>query len=107
MVKLPTGDAGLANGSGVGGPPSAIAQVAHALAIPLPKDLVSRNVLIEVTAAGRTRSHPYYANAMNVRLLENYGQLLVIESANTQVVAKGSPNFESRAQDPRACRRCT
>jgi hypothetical protein len=101
MVKLLTGDAGQANGGGVGGPPSAIAQVAQALAIPLPKDLVSRNVLIEVTAAGKKRSHPYYANAMNVRLLENYGQLLVIESANTQVVAKGPPSSESRAQDPR------
>jgi hypothetical protein len=41
---------------------------------------VSRNVLVEVTAAGRTRSHPYFANAMNVRLLENYGHLQAIES---------------------------
>src|SRR5439155_10525007 len=41
------------------------------LAIPLPKDLMSRNVLVELTAAGKMLSHPYYANVMDVRLLEN------------------------------------
>src|SRR5207249_10979540 len=33
-----------------------------ALAIPLPENLVKRNVLVEVTAAGKTRALPYYAN---------------------------------------------
>src|SRR5205823_11354001 len=37
------------------------ASSASGFVIPLPKDLVSRNVLVEVTAAGKTRSHPYYA----------------------------------------------
>jgi hypothetical protein len=95
IVKLLAGDASKVKGDGVGNPPPTVAQM---LAIPLPKDLASRNVLVEVTAAGKTRSHPYYANAMNVRLLENYGQLLVIESANGRAVAAGS---ESRVQDPR------
>jgi len=56
-------------------------------AIPLPKDLTSRNVLVEVTAGGKTRSHPYFANAMSVRLLENYGQLLALDS----ITGKGLP----------------
>jgi hypothetical protein len=42
---------------------------------------VSRNVLVEITGAGKTSSRPYYANAMDVRLLENYGQVRVAESA--------------------------
>ncbi len=49
--------------------------------IPLPDDLVKRNVLVEVTAGGKTRSLPYYANAMDVKLTENYGQLKATDAA--------------------------
>jgi hypothetical protein len=45
------------------------------LSIPLPDDLAGRNVLVEVTAAGKSRSLPYYAAAMDVRVTEAYGQL--------------------------------
>ena len=34
-----------------------------------------------MTAAGKTRSLPYYANAMDVRVTENYGQLRVADAA--------------------------
>ena len=40
-----------------------------------------RNVLVEVAAAGKTRSLPYYANAMDVKLTENYGQVKVADAA--------------------------
>jgi hypothetical protein len=49
------------------------------LAVKLPENLTSRNLLVEVSAAGKTRSHPYYANAMNLQLTENYGQLRVTD----------------------------
>jgi hypothetical protein len=45
------------------------------LAIPLPDDLAGQNVLVEVTAAGKSRALPYYAAAMDVRVTETYGQL--------------------------------
>ena len=45
------------------------------LAIPLPDDLAGRNVLVEVTAAGKSRALPYYAAAMDVRVTESYGQV--------------------------------
>jgi hypothetical protein len=45
------------------------------MSIPLPDDLAGRNVLVEVTAAGKSRSLPYYAAAMDVRVTEAYGQL--------------------------------
>jgi len=48
------------------------------MAIPLPEDLAKRNVLVEITAAGKTRSQAYYANAMDVKFTENYGQVRVI-----------------------------
>jgi hypothetical protein len=51
------------------------------LSIPLPDDLAGRNVLVEVTAAGKSRALPYYAAAMDVRVTEAYGQLRAADSA--------------------------
>lgn len=52
------------------------------LSVPLPADLASRNVLVEVTAAGKTRSVPYFATAMDVKLVEAYGQATVLDPAS-------------------------
>jgi hypothetical protein len=68
-------------------------------ALPLPEDLVSRNVLVEVTAAGKTRSHSYYANAMDVRLLENYGVLRATESATGKTLPKVYVKVYARLAD--------
>jgi hypothetical protein len=54
----------------------------------LPSNLARRNVLVEITAAGKTRSIPYYANAMNLQLTENYGQLRVTDAATGKPLAK-------------------
>jgi hypothetical protein len=67
-VKLPTGQ--------------------NKLTVSLPESLVKRNVLVEITAAGKTRSQPYYANAMDVKMTENYGQLRVTEAATGKALAK-------------------
>jgi hypothetical protein len=58
------------------------------LIVSLPENLVKRNVLVEITAAGKTRSQPYYANAMDVKMTENYGQLRVTEAATGKALAK-------------------
>jgi hypothetical protein len=58
------------------------------LALNLPDDLARRNVLVEIVAAGKNRSLPYYANAMDVRLTENYGQLRVTDSASGKALSK-------------------
>lgn len=58
------------------------------LGVPLPENLLKRNVLVEVTAGGKTRSMPYYANAMDVKVTENYGQLRVTEAASEKPLAK-------------------
>ncbi|HEX3151724.1 MAG TPA: hypothetical protein VHR66_26870 [Gemmataceae bacterium] len=59
-----------------------------ALAIPLPDELVRRNVLVEVTGAGKTRTGAYYANAMDVKFTENYGQVRVLEGAEGKPLSK-------------------
>jgi hypothetical protein len=54
----------------------------------LPEALLKRNVLVEISAGGKTRSEPYYANAMEVKLSENYGQLRVTDSASGKALSK-------------------
>lgn len=51
------------------------------IAIPIDEAFVKKNVLVEIVAAGKTRSAAYYANAMDVKLSENYGQLKVADAA--------------------------
>jgi hypothetical protein len=55
------------------------------LTVPLPAELAGRNVLVEVSAAGKTRALPSYAHALEVRMLENYGQLRVADAAGRAV----------------------
>jgi hypothetical protein len=58
------------------------------LAMKLPENLVRRNVLVEVVAAGKVRSLPYYANAMEVKMMENYGQVRITDAATGKPQAK-------------------
>ncbi len=44
----------------------------------LPEEFHNANVLVEITAAGKTSSRAYYSNALDVSLMENYGQLCVM-----------------------------
>ena len=52
------------------------------LRIDLPEQLRTSNVLVEVVAGGKTRTQTYYANSMNVRINENYGQVRVTNQNN-------------------------
>ena len=44
---------------------------------PLPAKLLNSNVLVEIVGAGLTQSQAYYSNALQVKVIENYGQLHV------------------------------
>lgn len=43
----------------------------------LPVELSKSNVLVEIVGEGQTRSKAYYAHALSVQFMENYGQLKV------------------------------
>ena len=58
------------------------------LAIPMPENLADKNVLVEITANGKTRSVPVLANVMNATLNENYGQFQVTDAVNGKPLAK-------------------
>ena len=52
---------------------------AAALAFELPPQFHNKNVLVEVRAAGLRRSRTYFANTLDVRFLESYGQVAVTD----------------------------
>ena len=58
------------------------------LVVPLPEEFASKNVLVEIVAAGKTRAVPYYATAMTVNVTENYGHLRVTDTAGGKVLSK-------------------
>ena len=51
------------------------------LEFPLPEELHNRNVLVEVTGGGQTKSQAYYSNALSLQVIENYGQVRVTHQA--------------------------
>jgi hypothetical protein len=58
------------------------------LTAPLPESLRNRNVLVEVTGGGQTRSQAYYSNSLAVQVIENFGQVKVTHAATNKPLAK-------------------
>ena len=56
--------------------------------IDLPDELKNSNVLVEITAAGMTKSKAYYAHSLNVQLIEQYGQLQVTHTESSKPLSK-------------------
>jgi hypothetical protein len=65
----------------------------------LPAELHSSNVLVEISAAGQTKSKAYYSNSLTVQVTENYGQLRVAHSATGKVLPKVYVKAYARMQD--------
>ena len=55
---------------------------------PLPQQFWQKNVLVEVRAGGLVRSRQYFANALDVRFLESYGQVAVTEPDSDRPLSK-------------------
>ncbi|MGK0262979.1 MAG: hypothetical protein ACI8UD_001626, partial [Planctomycetota bacterium] len=58
------------------------------LAYELPQQFWQKNVLVEVRSGGLVRSRQYFANALDVRFLESYGQVAVTEPKTNKPLAK-------------------
>ena len=54
----------------------------------LPEELQTSNVLIEIVAAGKTKTQAYYSNSLKVQLISNYGHLRVTESEEGKPLSK-------------------
>jgi hypothetical protein len=66
---------------------------------PLPEALHNRNVLVEITAGGKTKSQAYYSNSLAVQVIENYGQLRVTHVAMAKPLPKVYVKVYARMQD--------
>jgi hypothetical protein len=56
-------------------------------AIELPDALRNSNLLVEVVAAGRTKTAPYFSNSLAVQVIENYGQVKVTDRTSHKPLA--------------------
>ncbi len=56
--------------------------------IPLPEALRNKNVLVEIVAAGQTKTQAYYSHSLAVQVIENYGQVKVTHLTTAKPVAK-------------------
>ena len=65
----------------------------------LPARFHTSNVLVEIVAGGKTRSQAYYANSLDVQLMENYGQLRVTDSDTGQPLPQVYVKAYARMQD--------
>jgi hypothetical protein len=59
---------------------------AGARAIEPPQDLANENLLVEVVAGGARDARPLFANALDVHLAENYGQLTVARADTGEAI---------------------
>ena len=56
--------------------------------IDLPESLDNKNVLVEVVAGDQSRSVPFFAHTLDVKMMENYGQLQVTGVKTGKVLPK-------------------
>ncbi|MGI9517129.1 MAG: hypothetical protein ACR2NP_08795, partial [Pirellulaceae bacterium] len=56
--------------------------------IDLPDQFRNGNVLVEVTAGGDTKRQAYYANSMNVQLIEQFGQLKITDAESGDMLPR-------------------
>jgi len=54
----------------------------------LPEEFANANVLIGISAGGIQRSRAYYANSMNIQMIENYGQVKVTDAKTSKPLTK-------------------
>jgi hypothetical protein len=54
----------------------------------LPEAFHNRNVLVEISADGKTRSQAYFANSISVNFSEDYGQLQVRHTDTGKALSK-------------------
>lgn len=65
----------------------------------LPEEFRSINVLVEVVAAGQKAAQAYYANSLDVTVVENYGRLDVRDKKSREPIPKAYIKVYARDQD--------
>ena len=69
------------------------------VAIDLPEQFRTSNVLVEVVAAGKTKRQAYYANSMDLQMIEQMGQLKVTRKETGERLSKVYVKVYARKAD--------
>jgi len=54
----------------------------------IPKEFSRNNILVEISGGAKSIALPYYANAMSVQVVENYGQIKVLDIRTSKPLSK-------------------
>ena len=65
----------------------------------LPERFHNSNVMVEISAGGVKKSQAYYANSLNVQVVENYGQVRVTNEKSGRNLAKVYVKVYARLKD--------
>ncbi len=88
-VDEKNGDLRSSEAAGSGDPRRAQTEVTQgSKKVELPKDLHNKNVLVEITGGGQTKTQAYYSNSLTVQVIENYGQVKVTHATTNKPIAK-------------------
>jgi hypothetical protein len=60
----------------------------NAMKAPMPEALHNKNVLIEITGGGQTKTQAFYSHSLAVQLVENFGQLKVTHAETGKLIPK-------------------
>lgn len=71
----------------------------RSLKVPIPEALHNKNVLVEVTAGGQTKTQAYYSHTLATQIVENYGQVRVNHSGTGKPIAKAYVKVYAQFQD--------
>ena len=54
----------------------------------LPKEMMNKNVLVEVVAGDQTKALPFFAHSLDVQMVERFGQLQVTDEKSDKPISK-------------------
>ncbi|MCE9528447.1 MAG: hypothetical protein K8R36_20585, partial [Planctomycetales bacterium] len=76
-----------------------LAKDGKAATIGLPAELRNKNVLVEISGGGQTRSQAHYANSLVVQISEPYGQLTVAQAETSKPLSTAYVKVYARTKD--------
>jgi hypothetical protein len=71
----------------------------RSVTVNLPGELQNRNVLVEIVGAGQTKTQAYYAHALAVQVIENYGQVKITHQASGKPIPKAYVKVYAQTAD--------
>ncbi len=71
----------------------------NALVMDLPNEFHSSNVMVEIVAGGVKKSRAYYANSLSVQVVENYGNVRVLNADTNKPIPKAYVKVYAKNKD--------